>query len=148
MDVDKSISSALGIDYESANTNVEIIPPEKPAQQQVLDVTSDAKEDFAFARATIKELVGNGLEQLKKAGELAEQIDKPSAFEAYANLLDKINTATQSLYDLHKKQKDLVSPAGRGGVDDSNISIDKAVFVGTTAEMLKKIKERKKQQQE
>jgi hypothetical protein len=46
---------------------------------------------------------------------------------------------TKDLFDLQKRKKDLAG-GNEKKLDETAITIDKAVFVGTTAELLKKVK--------
>jgi hypothetical protein len=47
---------------------------------------------------------------------------------------------TKDLYDLQKKNQDL---RGTKKEDKTNVTVEKAVFVGTTADLLKQMKEKK-----
>jgi hypothetical protein len=53
-----------------------------------------------------------------------------------------VSDATKDLYDLQKKTKELKKMDGVEKPAD-NITVEKAVFVGSTADLLKKIKEKK-----
>jgi hypothetical protein len=48
---------------------------------------------------------------------------------------------TKDLYDLQKKTKDLKD---NGKKEETTVTVEKAVFVGSTAELLQRVKEEKK----
>jgi hypothetical protein len=153
MDVDKNIANALGIQFDPATPKVvEIIPPEPKENVATTAVSTDvlttaatqAQEDFEFVRTQLRALVGKGMSKLDEMGELSNELETARGYEVYSVMLEKISGLTKDLYDLHKKKKDLVTEGKR--VDDSSITVEKAVFVGTAAEMLDRIQDRRKKE--
>jgi hypothetical protein len=55
-------------------------------------------------------------------------------------MMRTVADTTKDLYDLQKKTKDL---KGQDKNDQPSVNVEKAVFVGSTADLLKKIKEQK-----
>jgi hypothetical protein len=51
-----------------------------------------------------------------------------------------IADTTKDLYDLQKKTKDLKD---NGKKEETTVTVEKAVFVGSTAELLQRVKEEK-----
>jgi hypothetical protein len=150
MDVDKNIANALGIQFDPATPKeVEIIPPppkhnvtSTAVSTDVVDVSTQAQEDFEFVRTQLRTLVGKGMTKLDEMGELSNELETARGYEVYSGMLEKISGLTKDLYELHKKKKDLVTEGRK--IDGTSISVEKAVFVGTSAELLKQAKERKK----
>jgi hypothetical protein len=155
MDVDKSISTALGIDFDPADPkNIEIIPPNQVATVEtkkkevevIVDLSCEAQEDFALIRTTMRALIEKGNEKLVEMGDLSKTLDTPRAYEVFGNMLEKVSGVANDLYDLHKKKKDLATDGSpRRPVDDNGINIDKAVFVGHTSDLLKELRANKKE---
>jgi hypothetical protein len=52
---------------------------------------------------------------------------------------------TKDLYDLQKKTKELNKEDKSRPQDEQRINVEKAVFVGSTAELLKQVKSEKKE---
>jgi len=132
----KQLSDALGIEHQ-----VEIIPPKQ--KQEIAPVnpdTPDREEDYKLARDTFRGLIDKGSDAIEGITELAKQSESPRAYEVLATLMKTVADTTKDLYDLQKKTKDLLTNNNEKKLDETNITVDKAVFVGTTAELLKQIK--------
>ena len=144
--INNSLSDTLGIDFTPAiPTTQEILPPEPKVQAKVPTVipegTNDAEADYNLARTTFRNLISQGNLAMEDMKELARQSESPRAYEVFATMMKTIADTTKDLYDLQKKTKDLKEDNKKQAPD--NINIDRAVFVGTTADLLKKIKEEK-----
>lgn len=132
----KSLSDALGIEHQ-----IEVLPPKKP-KQEVIPVVDmpDREEDYNLARDTFRGLINKGNDAIEGITDLAKQSESPRAYEVLATLMKTVADTTKDLYDLQKKTKDLLSNGNEKKLDETSITVDKAVFVGTTAELLKQIK--------
>ena len=126
---------------------VEIIVPEPPPSEPPLPpgtpLGPDAKADYEYSRKTFRSLIQTGNEAIEGIGELAKMSENPRAYEVLATLLKTVSETTRDLYDLQKKTKDLqqLDAPGRKVLDNGNVNIDKAVFVGTTTDLLKSLKD-------
>lgn len=98
--------------------------------------------DYEFSRNTLIDLVEKGKKVLDNATELAEASESPQVVVGISNLIKTLTDTTNSLYDLQSKRKSLISSGNNKKVDDSNITVEKAVFVGTTADLLKSLKDK------
>jgi Terminase DNA packaging enzyme len=138
----KAMANILGIDHSAIKTiehePKELVPVEEPVEEKKEELSDDAQEDYTLARRTFKNLIKTGNDALDELGDLARNLEHPRAYEVLATMIKTVSDATKDLYDLQKKTKELK------GVDKINenppVNIDKAVFVGTTAELLQKIK--------
>jgi hypothetical protein len=132
-----ALSEALGI--ENA---VEIIPPKK--EQEVIVNTphedDDIKADYNLSRRTFRDLINKGNAAMENLTDLAKESESPRAYEVLATMMRTIADTTKDLYDLQKKTKDL---KGENKKDQPNVTVEKAVFVGTTADLLRQVKEKK-----
>lgn len=140
----KEIDNILGIEHID-ESNQEILPPvvveeEKAAPQKpVYEDTADRQEDYDLSRRTFRDLIEKGNDAIEGISDLAKQSDSPRAYEVMATLIKTVADTTKDLYDLQKKTKDLTT-GGEKKVDEAAITVEKAVFVGTTADLLKKVK--------
>lgn len=137
----KKFSEALGIEHVETSKKVEILPP-APVAEQSLPATNlpDQQEDYALARNTFRGLINKGNDAIEDLTDLAKQSESPRAYEVLATLMKTVGDTTKDLYDLQKKTKDLLTDSGKKKLDETTVNVEKAVFVGTTAELLKKVK--------
>lgn len=129
------ISEALGI--ENA---VEIIPPQQ--SQPIINTPheeDDIKADYNLSRRTFRDLINKGNDAMESLTDLAKESESPRAYEVLATMMRTVADTTKDLYDLQKKTKELSGQKK----DDPTVNVDKAIFVGTTADLLKQIKEKK-----
>lgn len=130
------IAKSLGI--ENA---VEIIPPKK--ETEIVNSpheNDDAEADYNLSRRTFRDLINKGNQAVESLTDLAKESESPRAYEVLATMMKTIADTTKDLYDLQKKTKEL---KGEKKTDTPSVTVEKAVFVGSTADLLKKIKEQK-----
>jgi hypothetical protein len=132
---DKLLSEALGI--ENA---VEIIPPKQVEVINTPHEDDDIKADYNLSRRTFRSLIDKGNAAMENLTDLANESESPRAYELLAKMMRTIADTTKDLYDLQKKTKDL---KGEDKKEQPNVTVEKAVFVGTPTELLDRIKEQK-----
>jgi hypothetical protein len=137
--VNNTLSNALGI--EPTSKQVEILPPVSvpSVQPEPTEDQEDQKNDYVLARRTFRDLIDKGNDAIEGISDLAKQSESPRAYEVMATLMKTVAETTKDLFDLQKRKKDLAG-GNEKKLDETAITIDKAVFVGTTAELLKKVK--------
>lgn len=135
--INDSLSNALDIPFEKQ----EILEPIKQVEE--VQLTSDAESDYNLARTTFRNLITQGNLAMEDMKELARQSESPRAYEVFATMMKTISETTKDLYDLQKKTKELKQVNGKPTQPDGAINVEKAIFVGTTAQLLKKVKEEK-----
>lgn len=140
MKTDKSLSEALGIEHHvTLPARVEVIEPEIINTPHEND---DTKADYNLSRKTFRDLITKGNGAIEELTDLAKESESPRAYEVLATLMKTVSDATKDLYDLQKKTKELKKLDGVEKPAD-NITVEKAVFVGTTAELLQHMKAKK-----
>ena len=136
MKIHETLSNALGIEHE-------VLPPVVVQPVEEIAVTEnreDQQEDYILARSTFRQLINKGNDAIEGISDLAKESESPRAYEVMATLMKTVAETTKDLYDLQKKTKDLLTNSGTKKLDETTITVDKAVFVGTTAELLKRVK--------
>lgn len=131
------IAQSLGI--ENA---VEIIPPKK--EPEIINTPhedDDIKADYNLSRRTFRDLINKGNQAMESLTDLAKESESPRAYEVLATMMRTVADTTKDLYDLQKKTKDLRDD---GKKEQPNVTVEKAVFVGSPTDLLKKIKEEQK----
>ena len=129
-----ALSEALGI--ENA---VEIIPPKQVEVINTPHEDNDVEADYNLSRKTFRSLIDKGNAAMENLTDLAKESESPRAYEVLATMMRTIADTTKDLYDLQKKTKDLKG-ARR---DEPTVTVEKAVFIGSPSDLLKKIKEEK-----
>lgn len=129
-ETDKNLAEILNTDYvpvvREENKSVTIHEPDGSA------VNPDAN----YSRANYYNLIEKGNEALDGILEVAKESQHPRAYEVAANMIKNLSDVTEKLMILQKQQLELQPKE----VAPTNITVDKAVFVGSTADLLKKIK--------
>jgi hypothetical protein len=132
------LSEALGI--EPVPKQIEILPPVTNTEQSLSAELPDQAADYTLARTTFRNLINKGNNAIEDLTDLARQSESPRAYEVLATLMKTVGDTTKDLYDLQKKTKDLMKDDKSRPQDEQRINVEKAVFVGSTAELLKKVK--------
>lgn len=130
------LDEALGIETPRA---IQIIEPVKDVVVNTPHEDNDVEADYNLSRRTFRSLIDKGNAAMENLTDLAKESESPRAYEVLATMMRTIADTTKDLYDLQKKTKDLKG-ARR---DESTVTVEKAVFVGTPSDLLKRIKEQK-----
>lgn len=100
-----------------------------------LEVDLDA--DYLESRQTYKELIEKGNQAIDHLLAIASETEHPRAFEVVATLIKNTSEANEKLLNMQKLMREM---KGLKTNDNSKVSVDKAIFVGSTAELSKLIK--------
>lgn len=134
---DNALSEVFGIENLP-----EVIPPKK--EPEIINTPheeNDIEADYNLSRRTFRSLIDKGNAAMENLTDLAKESESPRAYEVLATMMRTIADTTKDLYDLQKKTKDLKD---NGKKDQTNVTVEKAVFVGSPSDLLKKIKEEQK----
>jgi hypothetical protein len=125
----------------------EILNIEPVKKQEVVPVQvepqNDTQTDYDLSRQTIRNLVRKGEEALDELLFVAKQSESPRAYEVVAGMIKNISEVTKELIDLQKKMKELNEDTPKSS---SGVNVQNAVFVGSTAELQKLLRQNKEQQ--
>lgn len=126
----------LESDLDSKSTNLVVSEP----QENV----SDVEIDYSVARNNIKNLIRKGDVAIDELMKVACESEHPRAYEVAATFIKTLADLNKDLLDIQKKKNDL-SPTNKNTTLDGNQTplIDKAVFIGSTKELIKLIKTNK-----
>ena len=100
--------------------------------------SEDAEKDYSYSRAQLYSLIEKGQEAVDGILDVAASSDNPRAYEVAGQLIKNVADVADKLADLHKKMKDL-NDTYHGPQTVTN----NALYVGSTAELLKLIKQEK-----
>ena len=132
-----------GLD-EAFETVSEIVPAEveepkakkPPIKKEEKD---DVGKDYEYARANLYQLVDKGQEAINGALDLAMSSDHPRAYEVAGQLIKHVGDVADKIMGLQKDTKSVKEEKTKGPTNVTN-----ALFVGSTADLQKMLKDAKK----
>jgi hypothetical protein len=127
-----AIDDALNVEssiVEVDNTPKSIVKPEQK---------TDISKDYEYTRANLYSLIEKGQEAINGIMELAGEGGSPRAYEVAGQLIKSVADTTDKLIDLQKKLKDVEEDVSSKG---PNTVTNNAVFVGSTSELQKLLKQ-------
>jgi hypothetical protein len=124
------------------NVDSEIVPVEDDKNKDVEKIGNikkeidDVKKDYEYTRGNLYSLIEKGQEAINGILELAQESEMPRAYEVAGQLIKNVADATDKLMDLQKKLKDIEEEKHAKGPTN----VTNALFVGSTAELSKLLK--------
>jgi hypothetical protein len=119
------------------------IPEEKKEKLPVLqthynepDLKQDLTDAYQQSRENLQGLIDQGQEAMHEILNIAKAGQHPRAFEVYGTLLKNVVDANKELLAIQKQMREMDEDKKK----NAGTNIDKAIFVGSTAELNKLIK--------
>jgi hypothetical protein len=109
----------------------------------VVEQTNDAEQDFELARKNLQELAKKGNKALDELIMLAKNSEHPRAYEVVATLIKTLADTNKDLLETRKRKLDIDKARG-AHPEGSPKTVNNNLFVGSTAELQKFLKERAK----
>ena len=101
----------------------------------------DIEKDYEYTRGNLYSIIEKGQEAINGILELAQESEMPRAYEVAGQLVKSVSDATDKLMDLQKKLKDVEEEVQKGPS-----TVNNSLFVGSTADLAKMLKEATKAQ--
>ena len=120
-----------------SNDDMNEIVPVESVSGEVVPENQDIQKDYEYTRANLYSLIEKGQEAINGIMELAGEGGSPRAYEVAGQLIKSVADTTDKLADLQKKIKDLEED----GKKTTNNVTNNAVFVGSTSELQKMLKQ-------
>ena len=133
-DLNDTFNTSDAVDVEVSNT------PEAGCVRRkdtLPDITDDADKDYKYARAQLYSLIEKGQETLNGVMELAGESASPRAYEVAGQIIKSVADTTDKLMELQKKVKEVDEEK----IKTTNNVTNNAVFVGSTTELQKMLKD-------
>jgi hypothetical protein len=134
--MNNKLSEALNTEPIEINPIIEVESTEVISPNQV-------EEDATFARNNMKDLITKGNQAMDQLLSVAKESEHPRAYEVAATLIKNLADMNKDLLELQKKRKDLIPNADGFAGNAKNLNVDKAIFVGSTNELVKFLKNNK-----
>jgi hypothetical protein len=131
------IDKALNIESSIVETKVTSSEIEESTEIKPKTI-DDIKKDYEYTRANLYSLIEKGQEAINGILELAGEGESPRAYEVAGQLIKSVGDVTDKLMDLQKKIKDIEEDSGKS---PSSVTNNNALFVGSTAELSKILKQ-------
>mgnify|MGYP003131701488 FL=1 len=132
--IDDKLNEVLGIAEEP--NELEVI--QKETKDLVVPEDKDPDIDFETGRKNLYNLIDKGNEAIDGILNLAKEGEHPRAYEVAGQLIKTVSEVSQNLLDLQEKLKKVKEVPDKGPKNVTN-----ALFVGSTSELQKMLKEKK-----
>ncbi len=123
-------------DLPETKPMVEVIDESRvtPMPKATID-QDDVMDDYHYARENLKNIIDSAQQSIDDLSSIASTSESPRAYEVLSDLMKTIVNANKDLLELQRKVKQLKDD----GEKPSNVT--NALFVGSTAELQKLIKD-------
>lgn len=115
------------INMEESNSINEVV---------IIENSNPIESDAEIARENIKDLLKKGSRAMDELAIVARDSQHPRAYEVMAGMLKNLADMNKDLLEIQKKKQDLIGVKS----ESKDVNIDKAIFVGSTTELMKLIK--------
>jgi len=106
-------------------------------KDEMRDVSEEIQKDYEYTRANLYSLIEKGQESLNGIMELAGESASPRAYEVAGQIIKSVADTTDKLMELQKKVKEV----DEENYKTTNNVTNNAVFVGSTSELSKMLKQ-------
>ena len=135
--IDDKLNEVLGIAEIDKTFENEVLPKKISTEVSVPE-DKDPDIDFETGRKNLYNLLDKGNEAIDGILGLAKEGEHPRAYEVAGQLIKTVSEVSQNLLDLQDKLKKVKDIPDRGPKNVTN-----ALFVGSTTELQKMLKEKK-----
>ena len=143
MKVEKIVENRIEKHLDLVENNKEILNT-----SEVLPATingeGDKDTDFQYARENMYHIIERGRDAMDELLEIAKAEESPRAFEVFGQLLKNMTDSQEKLMQLHQRKQKMESDGERQEVTRAQ-NVTNALFVGSTAELLKLVKKEAKE---
>ena len=123
-------SETISTELAKVETDLEKIQEDKKIQK------TDVEKDYEYARGNLYSLMEKSQEALNGILELAQESEMPRAYEVAGQLIKSTGEIADKILLVHKILKDVEEDKPKGPT-----TVNNALFVGSTAELAKLLKQ-------
>ena len=137
--LEDKVNEILGIDKPEPNKQIvkkEIKPPVPRIEDNKKE---DVDNDYKYSRENYYNLIERGQEAIEGILDIAREGQHPRAYEVAGNLIKQVADTVDKLQDLQGKLKTLKDVPNK-----TSTNIKQALFVGSSAELHKMLKNKNK----
>ena len=127
------LDKTFNITPEVMEEETSVVEREKPDRL----TKDDIDKDYEYTRGNLYSIIEKGQEAINGILEIAQESEMPRAYEVAGQLIKSVSDATDKLLDLQKKVKEVNEEERSKGPNN----VTNALFVGSTADLAKLIKQ-------
>jgi uncharacterized protein YaaN involved in tellurite resistance len=127
-----SINDTLDVEVQAG----ELVRETKKELKKIND-QQDHVKDYEYTRGNLYSLIEKGQEAINGILELAQEGQQPRSYEVVGQLIKSVGDVSDKLLDLQQKMRDL----NKEEKSSSPTTVNNALFVGSTAELQKLLKD-------
>ena len=133
----KEITKALETNLKKTQEERQLPAVDMSDEDKQALIVKQQEEDLQYARMMLKQAEAYNAEAIEGILHIARNSDQPRAYEVAGGLIKNLQDNAKDMLDVHEKQKRITAddPKAR------NIRTQNNVFVGSTKDLLKAIKE-------
>jgi len=140
MTIDEKINEALGISNEKILTKAVVKKEYTSPVPRLEDKNKeDIDNDYKYSRENYYNLIERGQDAIQGILDIANESQHPRAYEVAGNLIKQVADTVDKLQDLQGKLKTLKDVPNK-----TSTNIKQALFVGSSAELHKMLKNKNK----
>jgi hypothetical protein len=132
-DFEKNMAELFDVTPVVKTEKLPVVIPKPPSD--VVDLDQDLTDAYNQSKENLQDIIDQGKDAMEEILQIAKASEHPRAFEVYGTLLKNVVDANKELISLQKQMRDM-----NGKKETNNTNIDKAIFVGSTAELSKLLK--------
>lgn len=140
--LEKSMEQIFDVTPFQGNPNIDqdkqVTLTPNPIFERDPDLKGDLVDAYEQSKENLQELIDNGKEAMEELLVIAKEGQHPRAYEVYGTLLKNMVDANKELLAIQKQMRDMDNNKQKAG----DTKIDKAIFVGTAADLNKLLKEK------
>lgn len=133
-----ALSETLGLPPLEITKELPVVIQPDPELEQD---TQDIEADYEKARRTLSNLIDKGDDALDHMIEIAKATEHPRGFEVVSTLMKTVADTANDLMKLQKQMQEVKKPIQSQNTPQSIGQQNNIVFQGSTAELLKHIKD-------
>ena len=133
----KNSYDSLNDTFNTDPVEVNAITKENNRKNNLQKLTDDISKDYDYTRGNLYSLIEKGQEAINGIMEVASETASPRAYEVAGQLIKSVADSTDKLMDLQKKVKEI----DEDNPKTQNTVTNNALFVGSTSELSKMIKD-------
>ena len=134
---DKKMEEIFDITPKNINVEDKKTKTNVVAHYNEPDLNEDLTDAYQQSRENLQGIIDQGQEAMHEILQIAKAGQHPRAFEVYGGLLKNMVDANKELLNIQKQMRDMTGVKK----EVNNTNIDKAIFVGSTSELSKLLKD-------
>jgi len=135
---EKNMSDIFEVEPKQIASTDIIVKEERPVVQVDSKLEDDLEKDYNKVRQNYEEIINKGVDAIDSILEIARESEHPRAFEVAATMIKNVADANEKLIMLQKQMREIQRASGKE--PQTSTKIDKAIFVGSTADLNKMLK--------